>query len=692
MALGLMQVFADLDVVMATCNGQALIAEQLVSIFRQTLLPRRVLIQDDASDDQTMAVLERLRVQAPAGMEVIIRRNLQRLGVKQNFNQALLLLQKLGAHAWIMLADQDDIWLPRKIELALSSLGETGPHDQPCLGFSDLILADAAGQPTPHTLFQRLRLDPSRRRLADLFVCNVFTGCTMAFNRACLDLALPIPDQARLHDCWIGLVAAGLGRVVLLPEASVLYRQHDRNVLGAANGDRVSGRDLLAQLRQGRVAELYVNPNLEQACAYVERYGAVDQALLRRFPPKLLRQLKHASPWRRVWAAAQLRWRHQGWRRQWVLWLFLAWPRRRRLSSQAAGFTPYRLRLPVSIRPHRERVLHVIANVQTGGSTRLVADLIEQLSDTYCQRVLTSFAPVPAEYEGMDVVELRQGSNLSSFVEHLKAVDPKLVHVHYWGGCDRRWYRRVFQAAESLGLPVVQNVNTPVSPYRSAAITANVYVSDYLRMAYGAQDPLAHVIYPGSDFSLFRQASEPASTPTVGMVYRLEPDKLDPRAIDVFVAIARARPDVRCLIVGGGSLLEPMLARVSAESLQAQFEFTDYIAYTELPRYYARMSVFVAPVRYESFGQVTPFAMSMGLPVVAFDVGALPEQLQRNAVLAPAGDVKALAALACRLLDAPGECRSIGAANRERAHELYSVRSMVAAYRSLYEQETARRQ
>jgi glycosyltransferase involved in cell wall biosynthesis len=168
------------------------------------------------------------------------------------------------------------------------------------------------------------------------------------------------------------------------------------------------------------------------------------------------------------------------------------------------------------------------------------------------------------------------------------------------------------------------------------------------------------------------------------MVYRLENDKLDPRAIDVFITIARSQPEASCLIVGGGSQLPVMKARVRAAGLEDRFEFTDYVSYGDLPGYYARMRVFVAPVAAESFGQVTPFAMSMGLPVVGFRVGALPEQLQQPALLADPGDVAGLAALACGLLADPAACCRIGALNRERAHQLYSVDSMVEAYQVLY--------
>jgi glycosyltransferase involved in cell wall biosynthesis len=103
-----------------------------------------------------------------------------------------------------------------------------------------------------------------------------------------------------------------------------------------------------------------------------------------------------------------------------------------------------------------------------------------------------------------------------------------------------------------------------------------------------------------------------------------------------------------------------------------------------LPALYAQMSVFVAPVHTESFGQVTPFAMGMKLPVIGYDVGAIPEIVGDPSLVAPAGDSAKLGAIAAALLDDRARRIALGAANRTRAERLFSVEAMVASYEALY--------
>lgn len=80
--------------------------------------------------------------------------------------------------------------------------------------------------------------DPERGcRLNRLLMQNVATGCTVMINRPLLELALPIPDAAIMHDWWLALVAAAFGKIGTVHEATVLYRQHGGNDTGARKWD-----------------------------------------------------------------------------------------------------------------------------------------------------------------------------------------------------------------------------------------------------------------------------------------------------------------------------------------------------------------------------------------------------------------------------------------------------------------------
>lgn len=345
----------------------------------------------------------------------------------------------------------------------------------------------------------------------------------------------------------------------------------------------------------------------------------------------------------------------------------------------------YVVRQPVVTTRSRPRIVHVIANFMTGGSSRLVVDLIERLGQDYAQSVLTSFIPKPPAFVNLEITELRFPADETPFLKHLRQARPDVVHVHYWGDVDEPWYAKAVAAAEQLGIQVVENVNTPVVPYESRAIRRYVYVSDYVRRVFGKEDAAHVTIYPGSDFSHFaRDAGVEPAEDCIGMVYRLERDKLGEDALLPFIAAVRRRPATRVLIVGGGDLLQPFRKTVADAGIQDNFEFTGYVPYSALPDLYRRMSVFVAPVRKESFGQVSAFAMNMGIPVCGYDVGAIAEIVQDASLVAPAADADALAAVIVRLLDSPQERASVGQRQHEHAQAFFSVEAMAEAYRHLY--------
>jgi glycosyltransferase involved in cell wall biosynthesis len=352
---------------------------------------------------------------------------------------------------------------------------------------------------------------------------------------------------------------------------------------------------------------------------------------------------------------------------------------------------PYVVKQAPASHADRPRVLHVIVNFYLGGSARLVVDLIEGLGHDYEQRVVScDLPPVPA-YTDLALTH-HPAFTFAAALDALHRERPDLLHIHYlghhgdkYGVRDWEWYRHWFAAAERLGIPAIENINIPTEPFVSDAVACYAHVSDYVREQYGRRDGKHVTIYPGSDLAMFSPARGPEPADDVlGMVYRLGRDKLNEQAIDPFIEAIRLRPSTRALIVGGGVLLDAHRRRVAEAGLESAFTFTGYAAYDTLPDLYRQMSVFVAPVHTESFGQVTPFAMGMKLPVVGYDVGAIPEIIGQAALVAPPGDAARLGAIAAALLDDRPRRIAIGEANRARAERLFSVEAMVAAYEALY--------
>ena len=332
----------------------------------------------------------------------------------------------------------------------------------------------------------------------------------------------------------------------------------------------------------------------------------------------------------------------------------------------------------------RPKIVHVIANFLTGGSSRLVVDLVEHLGHKYDQEVISFLIPTPLAYAGVVLHDFSEKVTEKRIEAFLKEKNAQVLHVHYWGEGDAPLYRKVFNAAENWPGILIENVNTPVVPYISDRIDHYVYVSEYARNFATCEEEKSSVIYPGSNLTLFDRNEAQIPDNVIGMVYRLDPDKLKEDAIRVFIQVVKKRPRTQVLIVGGGAFLNAYQTQVAEEGASANFQFTGYVPYRKLPEFYQKMSIFVAPVWKESFGQVSPFAMSMKIPVAGYRIGALPEILGSEDLLAK--DPDDLADIIVNLLEDRQRRIEIGQKNYSRAHERFSVEAMATAYDQVYEQ------
>jgi glycosyltransferase involved in cell wall biosynthesis len=334
----------------------------------------------------------------------------------------------------------------------------------------------------------------------------------------------------------------------------------------------------------------------------------------------------------------------------------------------------------------RPKLLHVIPNVHIGGSTQLIIDLVQHLSAELEQEVLTSSLWMGKAHDGMSTHHVPH-PDPAAMASLLNRVAPDLVHFHYWGLGDDPWYRAVLAAMAGRSIPAIQNINTPIAPLLDDSFRHYVFVSEYVRREFGgsiAPGTPVSVIHPGIDTRLFERFDPaPDREQAIGMVYRLEDDKLAETSIDVFIEIVRRRPRTKAYIIGGGSFLEPYIERTKNAGVRQNFRFTGYVPFASLPRWYDKFAVFVAPVWKESFGQVASFAMVKRQVVAGFKVGALPEILGGSEALGT--DVNETAAIVRALLDNPKRLRCLGLKNAARAREIFPVETMVGRYRDVYQ-------
>ncbi len=235
-----------------------------------------MVARDDGSTDETTDVLREYQKRFPDRVHVIEDRRC-RLGACQNFAR---LLEESTA-PYIAFADQDDVWMPDKLERLLErmrSLEERFGADEPLLVHSDLEVIDDSGRVLGGSFwkYQAIRPDVAGdwRRL---MVQNVVTGCAAMINGALRDLARPIPAEAIMHDWWLALVAARFGAIGYVRHATVRYRQHKGNDKGAKRwGVGYIGRQTVAAL-SGKLRKS-LRETQRQAAAFGVRYGEMLSA------------------------------------------------------------------------------------------------------------------------------------------------------------------------------------------------------------------------------------------------------------------------------------------------------------------------------------------------------------------------------------------------------------------------------
>lgn len=217
---------ARVAVLMSTYNGQEYIQQQIESILPQ-LSPADILfIRDDGSTDETANIIARFsddRIRLICGSNIGFGRSFFHLiyNIDPEYNAFLL-------------SDQDDIWLPGKIERAALSVRT---QTKPTLYCSRLKLVDKN--------LKLLGFSPDFKRPPQLWnaLCeNIATGCTVALNLPALELIREVPletiqtERIKYHDWWLYLCISAFGKIQFDTEALILYRQHGKNSIGMKAG------------------------------------------------------------------------------------------------------------------------------------------------------------------------------------------------------------------------------------------------------------------------------------------------------------------------------------------------------------------------------------------------------------------------------------------------------------------------
>lgn len=222
---------------MATYNGEKYIEEQLQSIINQTYTDWRLIISDDCSSDRTVEILK--CYQEKYSEKIIVHENSISSGsAKNNFYNLL----DYTTSEYVMFSDQDDVWKPDKISITYNKMLEMEKEcggDMPLLVHTDLCVVDKNLNVINNSLFAMQEMDYKRDKLNNLLVENIVTGCTVMVNRYLLDMVIKKPKFSLMHDIWLALIATVFGQIGFINKATVFYRQHDNNLVGAKNTESI---------------------------------------------------------------------------------------------------------------------------------------------------------------------------------------------------------------------------------------------------------------------------------------------------------------------------------------------------------------------------------------------------------------------------------------------------------------------
>ncbi len=211
------------SIAMATYNGERFLEKQMASILDQTYKNIEVVVCDDVSTDDTVAILKAF---AKKDKRVRLVENKKNLGYVKNFEKTISLCKG----EYIALSDQDDIWMEDKIAILIQEIGEAS------LIHSDAYLIDEEGNifSQSYSQYEKKYLYP--KNIIELIFNPVVTGCSALFTQELGQSILPFCKDIYVHDLWISMIAYKMQGIKYCDKPLIQYRQHKNNQIGLSDG------------------------------------------------------------------------------------------------------------------------------------------------------------------------------------------------------------------------------------------------------------------------------------------------------------------------------------------------------------------------------------------------------------------------------------------------------------------------
>lgn len=263
------------DICLATYNGAQWIGAFLASLDAQTYKNWRLVVSDDNSTDDSLDIVNSYFQEKTEKLKIVKRVSGDR-GVLQNFQNAI----DGSDSKYVLLADQDDIWLPDKIEKLISVMADAERGSEvPVLVFSDLKVVDEHLVQIHSSWWGHGHVNPDwAKSFAGLLCQNIVPGCAMMLNRRLLEIALPFHKGMIMHDWWFLLVCATFGKVGYCSDRLVLYRRHSAAHTYFNGGSWV--KNLIRQYGDFKTYREQYAATVRQAQIFESRFGKAKGQLV----------------------------------------------------------------------------------------------------------------------------------------------------------------------------------------------------------------------------------------------------------------------------------------------------------------------------------------------------------------------------------------------------------------------------
>ncbi|HEM6071569.1 MULTISPECIES: glycosyltransferase family 2 protein [Streptococcus] len=213
------------NILMSTYNGQQFLAEQIRSIQEQSYTDWTLFIRDDGSSDNTKEILKDFEHQ-DSRIHIIDSDKSDNLGVIKSFHK----LVNHDRADYYFFSDQDDVWLPNKLELSLKE-AQNYPADLPLMVYMDLKVVNQDLEIMTESMVKS-QSHHANTELVQELTENTVTGGVAMINHTLAEMWQETEDIL-MHDWFLALLASAFGNLVFIDQPGELYRQHSDNVLGA---------------------------------------------------------------------------------------------------------------------------------------------------------------------------------------------------------------------------------------------------------------------------------------------------------------------------------------------------------------------------------------------------------------------------------------------------------------------------